>query len=178
MYRAVILSVALVFLAVGPASAQRGLQPIFADTPTQAKDISGSTCTTSDTYAPSGTTTMCWTVYNNGFVEYLDVIELVFPAGWTVQCNTQDAQDSGGSNVDMDCTASANTVTYSDSNGGAGEIWDGATWGFCVDVTAGADAPPQTVTYNLSGDDFGDPPHDISDTESIVPVELMSFSVE
>ncbi|MCD4748681.1 MAG: hypothetical protein K8R59_04835 [Thermoanaerobaculales bacterium] len=55
------------------------------------------------------------------------------------------------------------------------------TWGFCVDVTPpiGTWTPPQQVDWDISGDEYGGvPPHDVSGNEDIVPVTLMSFSVE
>jgi len=111
--------------------------------------------------------------------EWLDIVSLEFPVGWTVACNSQDATGSTGNTVSMDCAVSGTTVSYTDNDGGYGEIYDNSTWDFTIDVTAPASTiGPQLVNWTLSGDDYGADPHDVTGSTSIVPVELISFSVE
>ena len=148
------------------------------------KNIAGSTVTwMSGTYNPGGgtTDTICFSAHNNtDDAEWLDAVVVTFPATWTAACFSQDAQDSGGNDIAFSCTPVANVVTYADTDGGYGEIYSGQTWGFCVDVTPplGTWTPPQQVDWDISGDDYGADPRDVSGSEDIVPVTLMSFSVE
>jgi hypothetical protein len=139
-------------------------------------DVRGSKCTTSDTFLPGGTATMCWTCSNDGPAspdpEALDKIALGYPGGWTVACRSQNATDSNGSPVVFSCTASGQTVTYVDTNGGAGEILPGRTWTFCVDVTAPATATtPQCAFYTLSGDGSGGEPHNVIGCGTCLPAQ-------
>ena len=131
--------------------------------------IAGSTVTGSDCHQPGDTATLCFTAYNASTDdEWLDGIALTLPAGWTVACSSKDVQDSGGNAVAFTCSAAGNNVSYTDNDGGYGEIYDGESWGFCVDVTAPASAcGTQLVDWALSGDDWRGPPHDVTGTLSI-----------
>ena len=153
MVRALILVVSLALAAT----------PAFAS-------IAGSTCTTTDPYLPGGTATMCWTCTNAGPTsnpECLDEVALGHPDGWTVACGTQDAVDSAGNPVELDCTAGGQNVTFADTDGGAGEVCPGQSWSFCVDVTAPASpTEPVCVFYTLSGDGAGGDPHEIIDCDT------------
>ena len=134
--------------------------------------VNGSSCTTSDPFIPGATTTMCWTCTNAGPLagdpECLEEAALGYPDGWAVACGTQDAADSSGSPVELGCSAGGQTVTFSDLDGGAGEICPEQSWGFCVDVTApAAPAEPVCVFYTLTGDGAGGEPHAIIDCETV-----------
>jgi hypothetical protein len=148
------------------------------------EDLTGSTVTwVSGTYDPAGgmASTICFLVSNTSpDTEWITSAAVLFPATWVVACNSQDATDSGGNTVNFDCDVLDNLVTYADNDAGYGEIWDGETWGFCVDVTppVGSWPPPQTVNWEVNGDGWGGEPHLILGSENIVPVELVSFSVE
>ncbi|MBK9090529.1 MAG: IPTL-CTERM sorting domain-containing protein [Holophagales bacterium] len=160
MYRALSASVALGFLLATPAFA----------------DIRGAQCTTSDPYLPGGTATMRWTCTNGSPAapdpEALDQIALGFPDGWTVACGSRDATDSGGSPVAFSCTASGQTVTYADTDGGAGEILPGRSWSFTVGVTAPATSTaPVCAFYTLSGDGSGGEPHEVIDCGTCLPAK-------
>ncbi len=158
MNRALSASVALGLLLAAPAFA----------------DIRGAQCTTSDPYLPGGTATMRWTCTNGGPAapdpEALDQIALGFPDGWTVACGAKDATDSGGSPVAFACSASGQTVTYSDTDEGAGEILPGRSWSFSVAVTAPATSTtPVCAFYTLSGDGSGGEPHEVIDCGTCLP---------
>ena len=141
------------------------------------KSVAGSTVATSDTFTGGSTEIMCFTATNGSpDLEYIVSIALTFPAGWLAACSSQDAQDSDGYNVTLSCSAAANVLTYS---GGSFAGGDGATWGFCASVTVPVGAPvPSSVGWVITGDGLGDSPHSVNGAEDMMPVELMSFSVE
>ena len=137
-------------------------------------NIRGAKCSTSDPYLSGGTARMCWTCSNDSPTapdpEGLNKIALGYPDGWTVACGSQNATDSNGNPVAFSCTASGQTVTYVDTDGGPGEILPGRTWSFCVDVTAPATATgPQCAFYTLSGDGSGGEPHNIIECGTCQP---------
>ena len=137
-------------------------------------NIRGAKCSTSDPYLPGGTARMCWTCSNDSPTapdpEGLNKIALGYPDGWTVACGSQNVTDSYGNAVAFSCTASGQTVTYVDTDGGPGEILPGRTWSFCVDVTAPATATGlQCAFYTLSGDGSGGEPHNIIDCGTCQP---------
>ncbi|MFZ5918178.1 MAG: hypothetical protein ACOYZ7_14645 [Chloroflexota bacterium] len=122
--------------------------------------VSGSDVTAEQCYQANQPQTLCFTVYNGSTGwEWLDGVQLTFPAllgNWTVACNSQEATDSVGYPVSMSCsTPSANQLTYADSDSdGYGEISNGASWGFCADVTVpAAYEGPRTINWSLHGDD-------------------------
>jgi hypothetical protein len=139
-----------------------------------SRSIQGSEVTSSGVFIPGGTTVVCFTASNaSPDLEYITSVVLDFPTGWTVACSSQDAQDSSGYNVTLQCGATGNQVTYDNGN-----LVEG-TWGFCVSVTALAGAPvPSPIQWSLDGDGLGDPPHSLSGQISMLPVELQTFSIE
>jgi len=148
------------------------------------ESIAGSTVSwVSGTYDTGGgtTSTICFSAANTSAdTEWLSGVTVTFPATWVAACNSQDAADSGGNAVAFDCVAATNSVSYTDNDGGYGEVYDGETWGFCVDVTppAGSWPAPQVVSWDIVGDGWGGEPHTAAGATDIVPVELMSFSIE
>ncbi len=160
MYRSISATVALGLLLAAPAFA----------------DIRGAQCTATDPYLPGGTATMRWTCTNGSpsspAPEALDQVALGFPDGWTVACGAQDAADSGGSPVAFSCAASGQTVTFTDSDGGSGEVSPGRSWSFSVAVTAPATATaPACAFYTLSGDGAGGEPHEVIDCGTCLPAQ-------
>ena len=160
MYRALSAAVAFGLLCAAPAFA----------------DIRGAKCASSDPYLPGGTATMRWICSNGSPAapdpEALAQIALGFPDGWTVACGSQAATDSGGSPVAFSCRASGQTVTYSDTNGGAGEIAPGRSWNFSVNVTAPATTTtPKCAFYTLAGDGSGGEPHNVIDCGICLPAK-------
>jgi len=135
--------------------------------------ISDSSVATEDCYQDDTTQTLCFTVYNGSTDgEWLDQVRLTFPPGppaWTVACHSQDSSDSAGYPVSFSCTPSANEVRYDDSDAdGYGEVSQGSSWGFCVDVTVPASyTGDRVINWGLSGDEGGTTPHDIEGTITI-----------
>jgi hypothetical protein len=142
-------------------------------TPLIITSIASSTVTAHQCYQADDTQTMCFTVHNaSPDGEWLDFVRLTFPdaeGAWTVACNSQDTSDSNGSLVNMVCNInSGREVTYTDNeveSPSIGEISNGASWTFCVDVSVPSPyIGPRIVNWGLSGDeDAGSgEPHDIS----------------
>lgn len=136
------------------------------------ESISGSTVTpwTGSCYWwDAQTRNVCFQVSNTSSdVEWLDRVQLTFPTNWTVACATQDAADSGGNAISFTCTIAGTTASYTDNDGGYGEIYGNQTWNFCVTVSAPTSATgAQTLNWTLSGDGYGSTPHDISGSTSL-----------
>jgi len=137
-------------------------------------DIRGAKCATSDPYVPGGAATMRWTCSNDSPTapdpEGIVQIALGYPNGFTVACASQNGSDSAGSPVAFSCSASGQTVTYADTDGGAGEVLPGRTWSFSVNVTAPASATtPQCVFFTITGDGAGGEPHSIIECATCLP---------
>jgi hypothetical protein len=124
-------------------------------------------------YEPGVTQNLCFTVYNGSAdAEWLDGITVTFPAGpplWDASCGTWDNVDSSGNPVNFTCgwMTPGNDVFFIDNDievpTPIGEISAGSSWGFCVqvDIPAGYSGP-QPISWELSGDDDGNPPHVIA----------------
>lgn len=178
MTKTMMISLALVLVA-GVVAAQDG--PFGLE---GGESIAGSTVTwVSGTYNTGGGTTgtFCFSASNTSpDTEWLTGVTVTFPATWVAACNSQDVNDSDGNAVAFNCLATANAVVYADTDGGFGEVYDGETWGFCVDVTppVGTWPAPQVIAWNVLGDGWGGDPHTTTGAADILPVELVSFSVE
>ncbi|MFL7791025.1 MAG: hypothetical protein AB8I69_02710 [Anaerolineae bacterium] len=116
---------------------------------------------------------LCFTVYNgSNDAEWLDGITMTFPSApiWQPTCSsgTWDVVDSIGNPVKFTCSwaVPSSQVYFIDNDietpTPIGEISAGSSWGFCVqvDIPAGYSGP-QPVSWELSGDEDGSPPHDI-----------------
>ena len=186
MSKYVVLSLVLFLVAGGAFAGNQPQKGEIVFTGGSDRSIAGSdvSCSPDDpngcNYTAGSSVAMEFRITNaSGDSEWVDEVSVTFPAGWTVACNSQDASDSGSHAVSMACTVSSTTVTYTDDDGGYGEIYDGQTWDFTIDVTAPAGTTgSQTVGWSISGDDYGADPHDLTGSTSIVPVELVSFSIE
>ena len=106
-------------------------------------------------YLAGLTRTICLEAANNSpDEEWIAEVNLTLPAGWTAACNTQDPGPL------LDCSAAGNAISYTDTDGGFGEILDGEIWGFCLDATPPGDASgTQTWNWELVGDVWGEEPH-------------------
>jgi len=152
-------------------AAQTGAQLVLVPA---GRSIEGSGVISTGVFVPGGTTSVCFTASNSSpDLEYITSVVLDFPTGWTATCGTQDAQDSSGYSVTLQCGATSNQITYDSGNFAEG------TWGFCVTVAAPAGAPvPSPIQWSLDGDGYGDAPHSLSGQISMLPVELQSFSID
>ncbi|MBN1535793.1 MAG: hypothetical protein JW908_03595 [Anaerolineales bacterium] len=138
-------------------------------------NISNSVVKTYNCYHPGTTRTYCFQVYNaSPDSEWLDRVRLTVPhnpPAWSIACNSQDATDSMGNPVNLTCSNSFSyEVLYVDNDSETptpiGEISAGSSWEFCVDITIHSSyTGDRPIYWGLSGDDDGDPPHEITDGE-------------
>lgn len=154
-------------------------------------DISGSSVEVAgfNCYEAGETQTLCFIVYNGSTdAEWLDGITMTFPTGplWDASCGTWDNVDSSGSPVNFTCkwTTPGNQISFIDNDKETppiGEISAGSSWGFCAQVNVPPGYfGPQPISWELSGDDDGDPPHDITGEamiEECMPLMLYPSSV-
>jgi hypothetical protein len=140
-------------------------------------------------YEAGKTQALCFTVYNGSTdAEWLDGITVTFPTGplWDASCGIWDTVDSSGSPVSFACkwTTPGNRISFIDSDKETppiGEISAGSSWGFCaqVDIPPGYSGP-QPISWELSGDGDGSPPHKIAGEmmiEECMPLMLNPSSV-
>ena len=158
--------------------------------------IDGSSITSRNCYNAGETQTLCFTV-NNASVdgEWLDEVRLTFPNApglgpWNASCYAQDPTDASGYQVNLTCQSSPpNELLYVDLDNempNYGEISNGASWMFCVDLSIpGTYFAPRMIPWGLSGDETGGttPPHELSgeiQMEQCRPLELqpLAMSVE
>jgi hypothetical protein len=135
------------------------------------RDLTGSEATVNETFYVSGSTNvLSFTVYNGSpDREWIDGITLTFPSGWTVGSAQGDLSDSYPYSVSLATSGvGTNQVSFNDDDGGNGEIHDYCSWHASIAVTVPVTAAgTQTVTWNLSGDGYGGPPHDVTGTVSL-----------
>jgi hypothetical protein len=172
----VLVSIVLSLVGVLFAAALLAAGTALAQEP---ESITGSTVVTGGGYVPGGSALFCATAVNASTdVEWLDAVSLTFPSGWTPLCDWQAANDSCGNPVAFDCIAADNNVSYLDNDGGYGEVYGGCSWSFCVDLDVpGGASGAQSVSWALSGDEYGSPPHDVNDAETIYEGGLLDGSV-
>jgi len=156
---AVIVSLlaALVLVAASGAPA-----PAHAGPP---RSISGSTVAGSALYQPNSTNTYRFTATNaSPDSAWLDQVQLTFPAGWTVTSASGNGADPCGNAVSFSTAGvGTNQVTFTDNDGGLGEISDGCSWGIATTVNVPATTGNKTLlNWALSSDGTGSAPHDIS----------------
>ena len=140
-----------------------GATPVQAE---QLPSIAGSTVTPDhSTYAPGASNTYSIAAYNaSSDGDWLDAVTITFPVGWTITAMQAEASDSCGNAVNFTSSGiSTNTGSFVASDGIGGQVRDGCGWTavFTVTMPAGAHGG-QAVNWNLSGDVWGDPPHDLT----------------
>jgi hypothetical protein len=118
------------------------------------------------------------TVYNASDAEFLDEVNVLFPRGWIFTDIEKNQEDSDDNPVNFDTSGiGTNQILFQDNDGDWGEITSGHSWQAVVTVTAPITATAeQTVTWFLSGDGEGTPPHDISDTFTLSPPQIVPLT--
>ncbi len=150
--------------------------PVFAE---DGRNISGSTieCSEDEFYAGE-TITWTFTVYNASMdEEWLDEIYIDFPNGVIVNSSTNFVGGTAGDLVTDNATGDGAEIHWTDNNGGWGNIYHGESASAEVNVTIDLDFMGNIdITYEISGDDYGSEPHDISgDIELINAGELITW---
>ena len=139
------------------------------------KNIEGSTLTAAQTmYIPGETTTWNLQLYNDSFdVEWLDSLEIQFPAGVTL---------TGATNFDINppipdrylayggTTGDSALVWWNDPDGEYGEIYGHETAFADVYIVIDAEfTGPLDLDYTIYGDGWGADPHQVSGTYTLIP---------
>ncbi|UCD94738.1 MAG: dockerin type I repeat-containing protein [Candidatus Zixiibacteriota bacterium] len=132
------------------------------------KEIDGASITTPDAYTPGSTADITFMLGNDSQdAEWLDAATITFTSGVTVNSATDFVVPSNPAHylTYNGETGEAVTSTWYDAGGGYGNIWSTetaeATVNLTFDETLEGDL---TFAYTISGDDWGDPPHDVSGT--------------
>jgi hypothetical protein len=96
--------------------------------------------------------------------EWLDACTMDFPAGVTVNTSTNYVDPNSLRYLLYDGTTGDGAfVSWADDNGGYGEIYSADFAIATINLTFDAGLSGNlTIPYTISGDDWGDPPHDIS----------------
>ncbi len=131
------------------------------------RNISGSTFESDINEYTSGTTfDIVFTIYNNsGDWEWLDGATLDFPTDITVNSSTNFVGGTDGDLVTDNNTGNGAMITWTDENGGWGNIYGGESAVSTVNITvSGGFSGDMVLDWTLSGDDYGSDPHDISGT--------------
>ena len=132
-----------------------------------SRNITGSTFTSLESDYESDTTfDLHLTIYNaSNDDEWLDEATLTFPAGVTVNSST-DFIGGGAGPLESDGeTGDGVTITWSDVNGGYGNIYASQSASSTVNITVDSGfSGDLDMDWTLSGDAWGSSPHDISGT--------------
>lgn len=122
------------------------------------RTIVGSITSTSF-YVPSTTHDLTFSIdVTSADWEYVDYVELTFPAGITP--NSGDADLAGGA---INAVA-GQVISWGDNNNSFGDMATPVSATFNVNVTVGAITGDQTINYAISGDLYGGEPHEIAGT--------------
>jgi hypothetical protein len=116
-------------------------------------------------YLPGSSNVYTLTVHNASTdLEWLDVVTCTFPGGWSVASVATDTRDSCGNHVNFSISSAVtNQVTFTDDDGGWGEVHEGCSWNVIITVTVPVSVTgQQTVSWALSGDDWENLSHDIT----------------
>jgi len=132
----------------------------------QARDVTGSsvTCSAAE-YMPGETTTWTMEVYNGSVDnEWLEDVEIDFPAGVTVLSSTDFTGGSGGPMETDGATGDGAVVHWHGEDGsGWGVVYPGesafADVQVAIDAALGGDL---VLDWQIDGDVYGDPPHSIT----------------
>jgi len=129
------------------------------------RSISGSTFESYfDHYIPGTTFDIGFVIRNTSTDdEWLDGASLDFPSGVTVNSSTDFVGGYYGPLVTNGNTGNGATITWSDNNGGYGNIRPDESAQATVNVTVSSSfSGNMTLDWTLSGDVYGSTPHDIS----------------
>ncbi|MCD4817689.1 MAG: LamG domain-containing protein [Candidatus Cloacimonetes bacterium] len=129
------------------------------------RDISGSTFESNVAYYSQETTfDITFTIYNNSSDgDWFDEATINFPDGVNVNSSTNFSGGSGGAMETNANTGNGALITWTDNNGGYGNIYDGESAASTVNVSVDSGfSGDMILNWTLSGDAYGSAPHDIS----------------
>ncbi|RLC50577.1 MAG: hypothetical protein DRZ79_04150, partial [Candidatus Cloacimonadota bacterium] len=135
------------------------------------RDLTGSYVECSaENFVPGETTTWTFDVFNGSEDnEWITDVYITFPSGVTVNSSSDFVGGSGGDLVSDGTTGDGVTIHWIDANEGWGNIYpdETATAEVNVSISAGF-AGNITLDYQIDGDQFGNDPHQINGTMTII----------
>ena len=139
-------------------------------------DVTGSLVSTTYQYTPGETADVFFDLYNgSGDAEWLTYCQVSFPLGVTVN-STTDFIGPNGTLFSDHSTGNGALVSWSDMDGGYGEIFGGETVQatFNLHFDSGLSGPVNVAWY-VEGDIWGSEPHVLSGESQIAqaPVEVV-----
>jgi len=156
----------------------------LATTAMAGRSIDGSVVTLvepTDPLEPGGTYTFRFYVENwSEDYEYISDIIITFPDGYVLDPASIGWEEgpywsysSGNWNMSVDGTV----ASWLDADGGYGELDDYEDCYVFVDATLPSDGPRDAIDWLLVGDQWGDPPHEVSGSIdlTVTPVEADSW---
>jgi len=150
--------------------------------PLTAREIDGATVTLVSpiSVTPGATQTMLFTVQNaSSDYEWIASVEIHFPGGVLHQETMgHEMLSAPRPNFDMNVWPTIPTATWTDNNGGYGEIYSTESCDVWVDWTAPSPIDPAVITWELWGDVYGAEPHYVTGSIQLVvtPVEQRTWS--
>ncbi len=145
----------------------------------KAMGIGGSTFEgTPSLYRPGTTFDIVFTITNSSTdEEWLDGSSLNVPSGVTVNSSTHFVGGSGGNLETNNNTGEGVTVTWSDVNGGFGNVLEGESAVATVNMTvSGGLSGDINLDWTLSGDNYGSTPHNVSGSVTLTHSWLIPSS--
>ncbi|RMF10477.1 MAG: T9SS C-terminal target domain-containing protein, partial [Candidatus Neomarinimicrobiota bacterium] len=123
---------------------------------------------------PAPGTTVDLTLYvtnESSDAEWIDSVAVTFPTGVTVNSSTDMVVVGGTRYLATDgSTGDGATIVWNNWDGGFGNIYSTETASATVNVTIDSSYSDMVYfDYALSGDDWGDPPHNVSGTFVFLP---------
>ena len=126
------------------------------------------------------TQTMLFTVQNaSSDTEWIASVEIHFPGGVLhLETMGHEILAAPRPNFTMTVWPTIPTATWTDNNGGWGEIYSTESCDVWVDWTAPSPIDPAVITWELWGDIFGAEPHYVTGTIQLLvtPVEERTWS--
>jgi hypothetical protein len=139
------------------------------------KGIAGASLSTAAMYDAGTTTDVMFTIANNSTgAEWIDEFTMTFPAGVAIN----SAETVVGNSGNLVPVIAAQTITWTCDDPPLGCMYSTEVDNFNLNLTFDAGlsgSGPINILYTISGDDYGDPPHDISGV-CVLPENIRTHS--
>jgi len=137
---------------------------------TPPREIDGAYIAAQTDYKPGATMDIVFILQNDSQdAEWLDECTITFPTGVEVVSSTDFEVPATTKYLEYDgTTGDGVTVTWLNWDGGYGNVYSSEYALATMSLTFDAGfSGPITIDYTISGDDYGDPPHDLSGSTTI-----------